>query len=412
MPESLSPFSAPDDERGGACALDRVELLRHERQSQPPIGPFCEHAPVDGHNAIGHDGPGVSDGDDASGSAHASAETGVREKIIEGACEGNRVPRWNEPSAVRLDHLPVARDGRGDNRDSSGHCFGEDDPEALTLESGSAEDARSGEQRLARFIVDSSMGVYALARRRRKGRPATGDVGCRWADEVESRTGPKPTECLQEKGETLAPLRPPDEENPTIARASGVHSRSSRKIDAVRDHRVPARASARHVPTSSLRNGDTRVEAGERAPAKRREYLVPARAWRIGVEGADEGSAGGEDRGQRDRRDHRLVDVDEVVPRRANSSHRAGSGGRTERDADDLSVVEDRHAPPKGNDILSDTSVDGSENLGFDPVRPERAGESADMALDAAGVAPRVGADERDLHRLHLEELVQAGEDG
>jgi hypothetical protein len=121
------------------------------------------------------------------------------------------------------------------------------------------------------------------------------------------------------------------------------------------------------------------------------------------VEGSDEWRACGRERGQADRRDHRFMEVDDVVTTLLERLGRFQGRPWAERDADGRAVVADWNRPSDAPDPWRNATTRGrSQHVDIVATLLKRPCESEDVCLNAARDAEGVGTDERDPHILEF----------
>jgi hypothetical protein len=219
----------------------------------------------------------------------------------------------------------------------------------------------------------------------------------------------------QQDRQPLALLGAADEQHPELL---GVAVRARRRrgdVDAVRDHLVAAAEPAPPGPGGGLGDGDPRVELVELA-ARAEEVGDPVRhrLRRVGVERPDHGGVGKRAGVGGQHRRRRLVDVDDIeAPGAKLAAHRRHRVGK-DREVGDRAVGGEPDRPAERDQVVGALAnlgagavqepgaairrVVGGEHPDLVAALDELACESLDMAVDAARIGPRIGADDCDSH--------------
>ena len=227
----------------------------------------------------------------------------------------------------------------------------------------------------------------------------------------------QPLERLHENGEALSLLRPAHEQQPELVRPRLRVDGRRVDVDAVGDDAVLAPVPASPGPGGGLRDGDPSVELVELAAGSEQVGdPVGDPLGRVGVEGPDHRGVGEGAGVPGEHRRGRLVHVDDVeasgVQLAAHLEHGAGEGGQV----GDRAVGAVPHAASHRDQVVGAASplgrgavehsaeavrrVPRSQHAKLVTPFDQRLGERLDVAVDPAGVGPRVGGDDRDPQRV------------
>jgi hypothetical protein len=254
------------------------------------------------------------------------------------------------------------------------------------------------------------------------------DVVGRRTDQGEARGHllDQPLERLQEHRQSLALLRSAHEQHPQLLRGRLGAGRRAVDIDPVRDHVVVAPEPAAAGPSGRLRDGDPGAQLVELPPGP--EHVrdrVRHPLGRIGVERADHRRTGERAGVPGEHRRRGLVNVDDVEPPRGQLAPHRGDGGGKGGEVGDRAVGGDAHGALERDQVVGAPALlgGGAVEHPADAVRrvPGRhhphlvaacdqgLGQRLDVSIDAARIGPRVGADERDAHRVDPGCLAEHG---
>jgi hypothetical protein len=372
---------------------------------------------VDLADLIRDAGPGVALSASPRRLAHRGEALGLVMGALQLLGEPLRVAGRDEDAVDAVaDDVAVAGDRRGDRRGAGGKRLGQDHAEALARERGGAEHVGLV-QRPPEPVFGDATADLDPAQRLRVGE-VTQHVVAFGADHCEAGGDvlDQRFEGAQQDRQALALLRPADEQHAQLPADRLRPARSGVDVDPVGDYLVVAAEPATAGPGGRLGDRDPRREPVEDAPRPEgRGDVVRDRLGRVGVEGADDGSARAEGRVPADQRHDRLVHVDDVeiaaaklAPRGEDAAGREGSevgdravGGEARRAAQRHEVVGrppllrrrpvKRPAEPVGR-------VEGSENANVMAAAEELLGKRLHMPVHAALVAPGIWRDESDSH--------------
>ena len=314
--------------------------------------------------------------------------------------------RDEQAFAATPDDALVAVDVRGDDRGAGGHRLEQDDPERLPAGGRRGEHVRGPEELRLLRVRDATQELDLLEATRRDISPGLAFLRP-GPDDEQAVLEPGPAQDavrLEQVEQALARLVATDEQH--VRRAvlpAGQRDRpgEARDVDPVGDDLVVAR----EEPVDEMAGGgahrDPAVEPRRMAAHDPAADLVRRGEAGIGVEGRDVHAVRLAEQEQRQERDERFVEVQDVEPLAGQQLADLADVARRERERPDRAIGRHAEADPDAQDVALGgplRAVAGGDDPDVVAAQPQVLVEIADVLRDAARFRVDVRADEADLH--------------